>query len=358
MTTPTRTIGIGLGRIGQWHDGIGEFVRRYAQTLAARARGLRDSDGWQVVYHLPRQWHGLFGDDVRYLDVHDRHRWLHRQAEPFDLWHNVHLRSRVAAPLSARRRVETVHDLIFLHAARGRLQHAQRRWFARRRLQAADAVVAISRHVADEMRRTLAPLRAPPEVVHNGVLDASAAPRREVPALAGTPFLLHISRMSPNKNVGVLLDLAQAWPQQAFVFAGQRNAHTVAVEQAIARRGLRNATLLYDVDDETRAWLYAQCAGFLFPSLDEGFGLPPIEAMHFGKPAFLSRLTSLPEVGGDVAHYFDGWEPAAMRAVVESGLRAAAAPGAAAAIRAHAQTFTWDRCIDGYLALYRRLLRR
>ncbi|MBL8361281.1 MAG: glycosyltransferase family 4 protein [Rubrivivax sp.] len=354
--SPPRSIGIGLGRIGQWHDGIGEFVRRYAQTLAARAPMLREREGWQFTYHLPRRWHGLFGDDVRYLDVHDRHRWLHRQPETFDLWHNVHLRSRVATPWSARRRVETVHDLIFLHAARGRLQLAQRRWFARRRLQVADAAVAISHHVAAEMQRALAPLHAPVSVVHNGVLDAAAAPRREVAELDGTRFLLHISRMSPNKNVGTLLDLAEAWPEQAFVFAGQRNAHTVGVQQAIARRGLANATLLFDVDDETRTWLYAHCIGFLFPSLDEGFGLPPIEAMYFGKPVFLSRLTSLPEVGGEVAHYFDDWAPASMRAVVEAGLRAAAEPGAAERLRAHAQTFTWDRCIDGYLALYRRLL--
>jgi 5-methyltetrahydrofolate--homocysteine methyltransferase len=211
-------------------------------------------------------------------------------------------------------------------------------------------------HVAAEMQRALAPLHAPVSVVHNGVLDAAAAPRREVTELDGTRFLLHISRMSPNKNVGTLLDLAEAWPEQAFVFAGQRNAHTVGVRQAIAQRGLANATLLFDVDDETRTWLYAHCIGFLFPSLDEGFGLPPIEAMYFGKPVFLSRLTSLPEVGGEVAHYFDDWAPASMRAVVEAGLRAAAEPGAAERLRAHAQTFTWDRCIDGYLALYRRLL--
>ena len=84
MTTH-RSIGIGLGRIGQWHDGIGEFVRRYAQTLAARAPMLREREGWQFTYHLPRRWHGLFGDDVRYLDVQDRHRWLHRQAVRLDL---------------------------------------------------------------------------------------------------------------------------------------------------------------------------------------------------------------------------------------------------------------------------------
>ncbi len=355
MKTPRR-VGIGLGRIGQWHDGIGEFVRRFAQTLAGRAPELLDADGWELVFHLPRQWHGLFGEQVRYLDVLSQQRWLHRQPMAFDLWHNVHLRSRVAAPQGTRCRVETVHDLIFLRTAKGTLQATQRRWAARRRLQASDAVVAISHYVAQDLLAAMAPLRAPVAVIHNGVLDSTTAPRHPMPELAARPFLLHISRMSPNKNVGSLLDLAAAWPTQHFVLAGQRNSHTLAVEQAIRQRGLHNVTLLFDVDDAGKSWLYAQCQGFLFPSFDEGFGLPPIEAMYFGKPAFLSRLTSLPEVGGDVAHYFDGFEPTAMRSVVEAGLRATAEPGAAQTIRAHARRFAWERCIDEYVALYRRLL--
>ncbi|MDE2161264.1 MAG: glycosyltransferase, partial [Burkholderiales bacterium] len=109
-------------------------------------------------------------------------------------------------------------------------------------------------------------------------------------------------------------------------------------------------------DDAQKAWAYARCSGFLFPSLAEGFGLPPIEAMHFGKPVFLARRSCLPEIGGDAADYFDDFEPAAMRAVVERGLRRAAEPGRADAVRAHAARFDWDRAADDYLALYRRLL--
>jgi glycosyltransferase involved in cell wall biosynthesis len=353
-----RRIGIGLGRIGQWNDGIGEFVRRFAATLSSRAPALRDERGWQLIYQLPRQWHGLFGTDVQYLDVTPRQRWLHRQPLRFDLWHNVHLRSRVPPPWGTVRRVETVHDLIFLRTARGALQRAQRRWSARRRLQSTDAIVAISRFVGDDLQRAMPGLQAPLRVVHNGVLDTHTATARPVPELAGRPYLLHISRMSPNKNVGALLELAAAWPDRHLVFAGQRNSHTLSVQAALQARRIGNATLLFDIDDATKTWLYAHCQGFLFPSLDEGFGLPPIEAMYHGKPVFLSRLTSLPEVGGEVACYFDSFDPASMRAAIESGLQAAAQPGAADAIRAHAQRFNWEHCIDGYLAVYDDLLGR
>jgi glycosyltransferase involved in cell wall biosynthesis len=94
----------------------------------------------------------------------------------------------------------------------------------------------------------------------------------------------------------------------------------------------------------------------LFPSLTEGFGLPPVEAMQFGKPVFLSRLTSLPEVGADAAYYFDSWAPTAMRQVIEQGLQHGAQPQRIARVRQRAAVFDWDKAAKAYLDLYARLL--
>jgi glycosyltransferase involved in cell wall biosynthesis len=110
------------------------------------------------------------------------------------------------------------------------------------------------------------------------------------------------------------------------------------------------------ITDAQKTWAYAHCAGFLFPSLAEGFGLPPIEAMYFGKPVFLARRTCLPEIGGDAASYFDEFEPATMRRIVEQGLAKGAEPGRSEAVRAHAGHFDWDRAAEQYLGLYQRLL--
>jgi glycogen synthase len=65
----------------------------------------------------------------------------------------------------------------------------------------------------------------------------------------------------------------------------------------------------------------------------------------------------LPEIGGSAADYFDDFEPAAMKQVVQQGLLRHAQPGRAAAIRAHAAQFNWDRAASAYLALYARLLK-
>jgi glycosyltransferase involved in cell wall biosynthesis len=163
--------------------------------------------------------------------------------------------------------------------------------------------------------------------------------------------------MSPSKNPQAILGLAAAWPEMVFVMAGPPSDDAKALRAA---NRLPNVQYHLGVSDAQKAWAYGACAGFLFPSLTEGFGLPPIEAMHFGKPVFLSALTCLPEIGGEAADYFEGpqaFEPAAMRAVVERGLaRHAADPGRSAAVRAHAAQFSWDRAADAYAALYLRLL--
>ncbi len=74
------------------------------------------------------------------------------------------------------------------------------------------------------------------------------------------------------------------------------------------------------ISEEDKAWYYKNCTAFVFPSIAEGFGLPVIEAMHFGKPVFLSTHTSLPEIGGDAAFYFPTFEPADMQATFANGM--------------------------------------
>jgi glycosyltransferase involved in cell wall biosynthesis len=350
MTSALRHVGVSLGAVSHWHDGLGEFSRRIAEGLAERADELRERDGLQLHLHLPRRWHGLFGERLAYLDAQPQQRWWHRPPQRFVLWHRLHQHIRLRPAAGAALRVETVHDLNFLHDKRG-LSLARYRWRLRRRLQGATAV-AITRYVAAELARETG---AQAEVIVNGVTDFSHLPARPVPQAQGAPYLLHLSRMAPSKNTEALLQLALHWPAQRLLLAGPRSRYTDALAERIGALELHNVQLLLDLDDAQKAWLYAHCAGFVFPSLAEGFGLPPIEAMHFGRPVFLSRCTCLPEVGGDAAYYFDSFEPQAMRLAVLSGLARHDA-ARADAVRRWAARYRWAACVDGYVALYRRLL--
>ena len=346
-------IGLSFGRVEHWHDGLGEFSLQLGRQLAAAAPALHANDGIVLHYHLPRRWHGTFGAQVRYIDTNDLQRLFHRRRERFALWHSLHQFNRFKPPWKTVRRLQTVHDLNFLVLKQG---GKAARYLARlRRLLArCDAVVTISEFVRSDLLAH-APCRAPIHVIHNGVRDLTATPQQPVPDLR-SGFALHISRMAPSKNVEAMLALAAAWPQRQFVLAGADSPYVAEVRLRLHQQGLANVRLLLDISDAQKAWLYAHCDAFMFPSLAEGFGLPPLEAMQFGKPVFLSDRTSLPEVGGDAAIYWRDFAPASMRAVMEQALAGWAASGGPARAQARAQRFTWTRCAQQHLELYRSLL--
>ena len=350
-------IGLSFGRVEHWHDGLGEFSRQLGTELALRAAALRRDRGIHLHYHLPRRWHGQFGRDVHYLPLHTLQRYWHWTSVRFALWHRLHQHIRLLPPSGTALRVETVHDLNFLHLKSGSKRERYRQRMARR-LQGSAAVVAITQHVAHDLATQLPHLGTPVSVIHNGATDLTRAKARAIEGMGAEPYLLHISRMAPSKNIEAILAMASAWPSKPIVLAGATSSYTGEVQRMVAERKLANVTVRLDLDEAEKAWLYAHCEGFVFPSLAEGFGLPPIEAMHFGKPVFLSRLTSLPEVGGDVAHYFDSFDAAAMRAVVERGLAAHQQAGRPEALVQRARSFSWARCAEEYLALYLRLLAR
>ncbi len=350
MNAPLRRVVLSLGLLESLSDGLGEFCTQLVTRIAAVAPRWHTAHGVGFDVHLRPQWHGRFGAAVGYLAADAAQKRPPDGASAPGVWHTLHQHSRLPPPAGTACRMLTVHDLNYLHG-----KSFVSRWRYGRNLAAllgrTDQLVAISRHTAAELRRH-ARWRGPIEVIHNGARDLSAASQRPIEGVDdGRPFLFHLSRMSPTKNPGAILGLARAWPEMRFLLCGPRSADTEALERG---NDLSNVTLRLDIDDAQKAWAYAHCAGFLFPSLTEGFGLPPIEAMYFGKPVFLSRLTALPEVGGDAAFYFDGFDPQAMRRVVAAGL--AEAEARAADVRAHARRFDWDATARGYLALYARAL--
>jgi len=354
--TTSRPIVISLGDLGSTDHGLGEFAVQIGTRIAAQAQIWRERYGLQFYFHLRRSMVGLFGEDVGYLPVSRWHRYRHSLRHPCALWHSLHQLNKNMPPAMepGGRRVVTVHDLNYLYG-----RNAWSTWRHGRRTKAlmrrTDVLVAISQHTAADVRRHLG-WTGPLEVIYNGARSFVDAPRIPLSGWAGDdtrPFLFHLSRMSSSKNPQVLIELARHWPEMTFVLCGPQGKDARALEAA---HRLPNLQFHLGITEAQKAWAYAHCTGFLFPSLTEGFGLPPIEAMHFGKPVFLARRTCLPEIGGDAADYFDDFEPCAMQRVVETGLARQAEPDRPEAIQAHAAQFNWDHAAADYLALYGRLL--
>jgi len=353
MRPGLRHIGISLGMIDSLSDGLGEFSTQVCTHVARVAPAWGERDGVRFHLHMPRRWHGRFGDDVGYLATHKSQGYVHLQGlRRFEVWHGLNQLGRIIPPLRTRRALLTIHDLNpVYHDSEVRARRALDK--LRRRLAHFDEVTALTRHVEGDIRRHLG-WTGPVTVIPNGARDLNTQVQEAVEGIEPGRYLLHLSRMAASKNVQALVDLAAAWPGQALVLAGPRTEDSQRLAAQARERGLANVRVVNEVSDAQKAWLYAHCLAFVFPSLTEGFGLPPLEAMHFGKPVFLSRLTSLPEIGGPHAGYFDSFEPQAMRRTIESEMPRLLREGLA--IRAHAAQFRWDRAAEAYLAIYRRLL--
>ncbi|MFC4440900.1 glycosyltransferase family 4 protein [Caulobacter henricii] len=157
-------------------------------------------------------------------------------------------------------------------------------------------------------------------------------------------YLLALGNLSPHKNLAMLMRAAAARPagQPPLVIAGGGNSRVFADASLAPPPGVR---LLGRISDGELRALYAHAAAFVFPSLTEGFGLPPLEAMLCGCPTVVSRAGAIPEVCGDASAYVDPTDEAGwIRAMVEvAALGADARQARVQDGLQHAATFTWAR---------------
>jgi len=353
MKPLARHVALSLGMIDSLSDGLGEFSTQICERVVAAAPEWRERHGVQFHLHMPKRWHGHFGDAVAYLATRKLQGYWHWQGvRRFDVWHGLNQLGRIVPPLGTRHALLTIHDLNpIYHDAAPEVRKALLK--LTRRLRRFDEVSTLTQHVERDIRQHLqwcGPIR----VIPNGARDLTAHPQQAIEGVVPGRFLLHLSRMAASKNPQSLVDMAASWPEQDVVLAGARTRDSDRLLAQARERGIGNLRVVQDVSDPQKTWLYANCRAFLFPSLTEGFGLPPLEAMHFGKPVFLSRLTSLPEVGGSAAAYFDSFEPEAMRRLIETELPRMMQ--LSVAIRAHAARFSWDRAAQDYMGIYRRML--
>jgi alpha-1,3-rhamnosyl/mannosyltransferase len=197
------------------------------------------------------------------------------------------------------------------------------------------------------------------EVVYNG-LDFhpdDPAPEEEAPPVdVPGEFFLSVGSLEPGKNLALLrsayeLAAARGWHLPPLLIVGSRR-------EGVAHEGPPPPgwTYLGRQPDTVLVYLYRRAVALLFPSTYEGFGLPIGEAMALGLPVICSRVSSIPEVGGQAPLYAD-LEPAAyldaMRAISTDGsLRAELAERG----RQQARRFSWKRCADETGAVYRQVL--
>jgi len=313
-------IAINVCRIGDF--GVGTYIRNLVRTLAFRDRENRYlllGDEQKISEEIP------LPDNFEVVQWNDpRASWwsqvrLHRLLQAFgvNLLHIPHLGM---APLVPCRYLMTVHDVAeFLYGPRQGFRQTMRFRLVQRSLAKASRLMAVSHATKQDIENlfTISPDKI--TVVENAIDERFVrTARREEGRLmleryqVKDPFLLYVGSARPQKNIPRLIEAfavirgeIQEHPQfhrLKLLIIGDELSENPLLRQTVVRTRMQeHVRFMGYVPVETLRVFYQAAEVFVFPSLYEGFGLPPLEAMAQGTPVVTSNVSSLPEVVGDAA---------------------------------------------------------
>lgn len=345
--------------LGREPSGVALYCSRIIQALAEDA----PKDRFLLCYRANRFFRALASP----LPATNCARRLMEEFAPFlppsraDLFHGLNQRLP-RSPL--RRAVSTFHDLFVMSGDYSTPEFRSRfTAMARDAAKRSDHIIAVSGFTAGQIVEHLSYPADRITVVHHGVdpipeisSGAREAFRRQLGLDA--PFLLHVGAIQKRKNITRLVEAFEGLPERyLLVLAGSAGygAQEIldCVERSRARARIR--LLGYRTRDELNH-LYRTAAVLAFPSLDEGFGFPVLEAMSAGLPVVTSNSSALQEVAGDAALLVEPADAHGLRGALQSALEDASVRERliAAGLRRVAG-FTWLGAARRTLQAYRRL---
>lgn len=299
----TKNLVRSLARVGLEHEYVLIGSRKHLKHLGELPKNF-DFGAYDVPHDAPLS-HISYGPHLRRFRLtvlHIPHRW---------------------APLSAPRPyVATLHDLnniLYPSPDRSRLRESLERAALRRGLARAKRIIAVSQATKKDAVRWLGLSEDAIRVIYDAVDDQVAQPVTEHERLRTLerysirdPFVLYAGRIQVHKNLPRLIDAFAVVKSRLeshadlhglkLIIIGDDIGALPEVRHAVMRTRVQDSVrFLGFVSAETLRVFYASAEAFLFPSLYEGFGMPPLEAMAHGTPVVTSNVSSLPEAVGDAA---------------------------------------------------------
>lgn len=346
---------VDLSILKNTHCGLGQVALNYGKYF----KDEHPSDSEFEVYLLvPKSFVGFFGNEVNYITVNWWRKHFLSLIPRFDVWHAIHQLSHFKPTNKNTKYILTIHDVNFMYEKREKKQQKMLKKL-QVKINRADQTVFISHFAKQDTERFLKLKNKKVDVILNGVeqLDGGKAKK---PSFITTdkPFFFSIGEIKKKKNFHVLLPLMKLFPEKELYIAGRTGGdYTEEIKSIIESQGITNVHLVGMVSNEERIWLYKNCEAFLFPSLFEGFGLPIIEAMAFGKPVFSSQETSLKEIGGNCAFFWNNFEAEHMKSVIDSNLQLFyQRPELSTRNINYARSFSYAKHMKEYVEIYSKLL--
>ena len=272
--------------------------------------------------------------------------------------HNTFYLPNGLASYPGARRVVTVHDMIpeIMPHTRRRLDFLT---LKKRYVKNADHVICVSEATRSDLESIYGTLQVPVSVIHHGVDPRFSS---DAPALSAIPhpYVLFVGQRGHYKDAALLMNafakIADGHPDMTLLFVGG-GAFTAHERSHLRTLGIDDKTLQTSLADVHMPSVYAHATAFVFPSRFEGFGIPVLEAFACGTPTILAQATSLPEVGGDAALYF---EPGDASELAEHLLRILSDDHLRSQLshrgRQRAHLFTWEKAAEKTAAVYREVM--
>ena len=355
------TYGIDAGHsLDRNPSGVGIYSRRLIEELAAAA----PEDRFVLGYRSNRILRSLRGPlpgkncSRALLEEPLSRLWASR----VDLLHGLNQR---APATRFPRTVITFHDLFVMTGEYSTLEFRDRfTALARQAAERSDRIIAVSEFTAAQTAELLDYPRDRIDTIPHGVDPPEKASDRARSAFRGRlglkhRFLLHVGAIQKRKNILRLLEAFETLDEPVLLVLAGGDGYgseeiAARIDAGPARGRIRR---LGYVDSETRRMLYQTAAALAFPSLDEGFGLPVLEAMAAGLPVVTSNRSALPEVAGDAAVLVD---PLRTESIRDGLQRVLSDDELASRLRIagerRAAEFTWAKAAERTLAVYRRVL--
>ena len=370
-----------IGIDARFFGPVGKGLGRYTQKLIEHLELVADEH--EFVIFLRKENFDLFQPtssrfrkvlaDFRWYTLEEQFRFPRLlKKERIDLMHFPHFNIPVMTPCPF---VVTIHDLILLRYPTRRattlnrflygIKYAAYRYVIRTAVKKSKRIIAVSEYTRQDIIRAF---KVPKDKI---VVTYEAAELPHAQAMPvdfekrgiNKPYFLYVGNAYPHKNLEMLLrvfaELRSEGLDAQLVLVGKADYFYDRLREVARTLKLQKDVIFYGyATDEELPTLYRNARAYVFPSLLEGFGLPPLEAMRHGSPVVASKASCLPEILGDAASYFDPESSddmsIAMKTVFEDeALRASLVQKGDAQVR----KYSWRTCATQTLELYHSSLR-
>lgn len=349
---PHKKIFIDFHYLKNLSKGFGQYSLNLAQNIPKHP-----IDDLDITYYAPFKWKNRFGKRINHKTSYDFHRYLNFKRE-YDVWHSVTHLSRIEPHKSNKSKIiYTIHDAIFSIFDRPNKATENHYKNLQSKINRSSGLVYISEFTKKNIQQKFnIPNHVKQYVIHNGNPLENTLPieSNENPF----PYLLSVGEFRTYKNQEALIPMLNFLDKELkLIFIGKCSKNQKEKIDSLAKKHqVRERVIIKGTVSETeKIELYSNANALAHPSLAEGFGLPVVEAMSFGIPVIISDNTSLPEIGGNAANYWQNYDPEYMANVVRSTLQEFHQNHEQKTIQLKAQAakFSWNKAAKKYIKVYR-----